>query len=241
MSVITLQAANQRGRCVFDRVFCADEIHLEQMASGAERCEHCAKPLFKSSLPKCAHSVYRPAANSLTCSLCSCVGAHYPLAPQGQVDWKKEATSEKQKIVKRPDGTYNGVRINSSDTVLPHTTHGVASANEVAMLSQNFGYDGEGKKPMGFFVGVLRGTRSVKIRDEAPRWVTDAAMLRELASTQPDIERAASVLYLFHVCGQTDAHIADHLGSSEDAITKYRQRLEKAGKARFASEETRAA
>jgi predicted transcriptional regulator len=66
-------------------------------------------------------------------------------------------------------------------------------------------------------------------------------MLRELASTQPDSDRAASVLYLFHVCGQTDSHIAQQLGSSEDAITKYRQRLEKAGKAHFVSEEAKAA
>lgn len=236
MTVITLQQENRRGRRAIDRDFCPDEVHLAQMASGAERCEHCAKPLFKSSLPKCEHSVYRPAANPRTCSLCSCVGAHYPLAPQKTVDWKKEATPQTQKIVKRANGTYSRVRINSSDTVVPHTKHKVDAAKEVAMLSQIYGYEGE-----GFFFGVLRGAKLVKVRDKAPRWVKNAAMLRELASTQQDSERAASVLYLFHVCGQTDADIADHLKSSEDAITKYRQRLEKAGKARFASGRTKAA
>jgi hypothetical protein len=222
-TVVTLQRVTEaRIRLGITRLFCADAIHLEQMARGATVCEHCCKPLFMAVLKK---------------------SACYPLPAQGKVDWQKKSTPEAQKIVKRPNGTYNSVRINSSDTVLPHTKHGVASADEVDMLSQTFGYDGdgEGKEPTGFFVGVLRGTKMAKVRDEAPHWVADAAMLREFANTQRDGERAVAVLYMFHMCGQTDSHIADHLGSAEAAITKYRQRLEKAGKARFPAEETKAA
>jgi biotin operon repressor len=114
------------------------------------------------------------------------------------------------------------------------------AAEEIAMLSQTFGYDGDGKESPGFFVGMLRGTNLVQAREKAPDWVMDSAMLREFAETQSDAKRAATVLYLFYVCGQPDSEIAYDLGCSESAVTKYRQRLKRAGDA-FAAEKLKAA
>jgi hypothetical protein len=154
MTVITLQQANRHGRRAIDRDFCADEIHLAQMASGAERCEHCAKPLFKPSLPKCEHSVYKPAANSLTCSVCNRIGV------QEKVKLEHLAIMSTEPAIARTSGVgkhrYTEVRINSSDQILariktmaekekandaipvrldPHSFYGFKSP---AMLSDSF-------------------------------------------------------------------------------------------------------
>jgi len=255
MTTITLQVVNQRGRRVVDRVFCPDEIHLEQMASGAERCEHCAKPLFKSSLPKCEHSVYQPAANSLTCSLCNRIGA------QEKVKLDFLAIMSKGPVIARTSGVgkhrYTEVRINSADQILariktmekkekendaipvrldPHSFYSFKSA---ATLSQYFEdtSDGDAKRTKGYYVAILRGEKPVETRTnektQCPAWILHTASLREFVLTQPDSARAAAVLYLFYICSVNDGEIAARFGGSKESVKKYRQRLLRNGNAHF--------
>lgn len=241
-TVITLQQANHAtNRAV--RLFCTDGVHLDEMARGAKSCPHCRKVLFcEPTIPKCEHCVYKPNGVARYCPACNPAGTR---KTKMTAQMERYITPEGQRIVRLPDTKrkrYSSHRINSADTVLPRIPNQAKAdaAEEIAMLSQTFGYDGDRKKSPGFFVGMLRGTNLVQAREKAPHWVMDSVMLREFAGTQSDSKRAETVLYLFHVCGQTDGEIAYQLGGSESAVTKYRQRMEQAGDA-FATENLKAA
>jgi hypothetical protein len=241
-TIITLQVATAtplQVRAKTFRIFCVDSMHLAAMERGMTECDQCRKVLPKPSIPKCRHGVYCPSHLSRCCSVC------HPTFAAGKI--QPEITFNKTRK------TYTSVRIDGADTSLSRVRK-QASENfdrhqfeidntreEFGTVCDMFGYEPNGRNSTGFVIGVLRGSRTPRLRSGTPWWVVNATAFKTFISTQKNPSRAGSVLFLFYRCGLDDGEIASRLrGMSADAVKKYRQRLLHEGMFRFGSEQNAA-